>query len=155
MLEIQWLRQSHNSGPAWNVATDEGRKVPNYWRFRIGGVTVNEYLNAAYDTACFKNAAKKIRSDLLPKYFSTDSIFSVTFGSPSAAVASVLTESRMEPSFMQLPSNTRNKLLNALIQQTAAGGLQLHNSVLMSNAILQTEITRLLTFFLVILRVEL
>lgn len=124
------LRQLWDSPPGWTVNTDEGRNVPNYWKFRIGGPVADQFLNTAFASPAYMNKRTTLQNQLLPQYFSTNPLFPAAFGSAAAAFAAVLTDPRMEPSFNQLTDRARTKLINAMVQQVSTIGLALNRTVL-------------------------
>lgn len=109
----------------WKVDTTEGRRVSNYWKFRIDGYTVEQYLETAWNHASFLNKKNEIEKKLLPNFFSTDQLFSEAFGNPTTSIVCVLTEPRMEASFTQLNGKNRSKLYSSLLQMISAGGADL------------------------------
>ena len=109
----------------WKVDTTEGRKVNNYWKFRIGGYTVEQYLETACNHPSYVNKKNAVEKELLSKYFSMDKVFSDAFGSPTTSTACVLTDPRMDASFNQLNIKNRSKVFNSLLQTVSAGGAEL------------------------------
>ncbi|KZS98253.1 hypothetical protein SISNIDRAFT_136227 [Sistotremastrum niveocremeum HHB9708] len=130
ILQLSVLRQLWDSPPGWTVNTDEGRNVPNYWKFRIGGPVADQFLNTAFASPAYMNKRTTLQNQLLPQYFSTNPLFPAAFGSAAAAFAAVLTDPRMEPSFNQLTDRARTKLINAMVQQVSTSGLALNRTVL-------------------------
>lgn len=112
------------------MATEEGRPVPAYWRFRIGGPTCDDYLSTAYQSACYQNKYNTVMKAKLPSYYSTDPLWVNKFGSTAAASASVLLEMRLETSFQQHRNSDTTKLVDAIVQAVGSGGMFLLRSVM-------------------------
>lgn len=99
--------------------------MDNYWKFRIDGHTVEQFLETAYNHPSFVNKKNEIDKRILPDFFSTDKLFSEAFGSPTTCTACVLTDPRMEASFTQLNGKNRFKLYSSMLQMISAGGAEL------------------------------
>ncbi|KZT36405.1 hypothetical protein SISSUDRAFT_68809 [Sistotremastrum suecicum HHB10207 ss-3] len=144
IIQIMILRSFWEYPPSWTGDNQEGRNVPNYWKFRLSGVTCDQYLETAFSSPCYQNTLHDVQDQLSTDYFlKTDYFTKSTLGSGYAAFSMALSDSRLLPSLGQLTPSGRSKLVDSISQLVNGGGPVLSNALMsyLANSNLETTLT--------------